>query len=351
MKTYQTGLVHHQAEKSFDGFTLIAPMRHEAAQIVNMAGEIVHRWALPGPLGSKACLLPNGNLLCSVVTPEGTPIPGAKGGHILELDWNGHVVWEHVDHNQHHDIVRLENGNTLYLSREALSEEDAARVQGGLPGTEIKGNIFGDVAREVSPAGEPVWEWYFKNADFGAFPLAPDCHRGEWAHANSIAATLDGNVLISFRHLDTIVIVGRATDDILWHMRDPTWGHQHNADMLPNGNITLFANGMNNLHQPLHSRALEIDPQSEEIVWQYRDPQRWTFFSPVMSGLQRLGNGNTLICEALSGRVFEVDAQGDIVWDYITPMYHPNPVLHGPSNVLFRAYRYGAESPEISGRL
>ena len=330
---------------------MIAPMRHLSCHLVDMDGDVAHTWDLPGPLGSKAYLLPGGNLLCSVVTDEGVPIPGAKGGHILELDWDGNVVWEHVDHSQHHDIVRLENGNTLYLSREALSDEDAARVEGGLPGTEIKGNIFGDIVREVTPAGALVWEWYFTEADFAAFPLAADCHRGEWAHANSIATTLDGNVLLSFRHLDTIMIVDRETREIVWHMRDQTWGHQHNAEMLPSGNITLFANGMNNLYQPLHSRAIELDPETGEIVWQYIDPQRWTFFSPVMGGVQRFANGNTLICEALSGRVFEVDGDDEIVWDYIAPMEHPNPILHGPSNVIFRAYRYAPDSAEIAGRL
>ena len=351
MKNYQTGLIRHEADKCFAGLTIIAPMRHEACYLVNMDGEVVHTWHLPGPLGSKAYLIPNGNLLCSVVTAEGIPIPGAKGGRILELDWDGNIVWEHIDHSQHHDIVRLDSGNTLYLSREVLSDDDAGKVLGGLPGTEIKGKIFGDVVREVNSSGDLVWEWYFKDADFKAFPLAADCHRGEWAHANSVAPTLEGNVLVSFRHLDTIMIVARETKEIIWHKRDQTWGHQHNADILPNGNITLFANGMNNLYQPLHSRAIELDPKTGETVWQFMDPQRWTFFSPVMSGLQRLGNGNTLICEALSGRVFEVDGEGDIVWDYITPMYHPNPVVHGPSNVLFRAYRYTPDSPEIANRV
>jgi len=351
VKHYQTGLLHHQREKTFHGFTIIAPMRHEAAYIVNMDGKVVHQWDLPGPLGSKAYLLPYGNMLCSVVTAEGIPIPGAKGGRILELDWAGNIVWEHTDHSQHHDIVRLDNGNTIYLSREVLSDDDAARVTGGLPGTEIKGKIFGDVVREVNAGGEIVWEWYFKDADFERFPLAADCHRGEWAHANSLTVTLDGNVLVSFRHLDTIMIVERETGKIIWHKRDQTWGHQHNAEVLPNGNITLFANGMNNLYQPLHSRALELDPKTDSIVWQYIDPQRWTFFSPVMGGVQRLENGNTLICEALTGRVFEVDSNSEIVWDYVAPMYHPNPVVHGPSNVLFRAYRYAADSAEIANRV
>lgn len=362
MKPYQFGLLHHDAARSFPGFTLIAPMGHEAIDLVNNDGAVVHQWVLTGPLGSKAYLLANGNLLCSESTQDGKPlegsirIPGALGGRIVELDWSGDVVWEFTDPNQHHDIHRLANGNTLYLAREEMSAAEAQRIKGGVPGTglpqaELQGKMFSDVVREVSPAGDLVWEWRFKDVDPTLFTLAEDCHRGEWGHANSAAPTLDGNILISFRHLDTIMIVSRATGEIIWSMTDRGWGHQHHAEMLPNGNITIFANGMNNLSQPLHSRALELDPESREVVWEYIDRQRWTFFSPVMGGVQRLANGNTLICEALHGRVFEVTAEGDIVWDYVCPKFHPVPVLHGPGNALFRAYRYAAGSPELANRV
>ena len=362
MKAYQPGLQFHDPEKSFAGFTVIAPMGHEEAYLVNNQGEIVHQWALPGALGSKAYILPNGNLLCSVSTVDGIPlagaikIPGALGGMIVEIDWAGKILWQHTDANQHHDLCRLDNGNTLYLAREEMSADEAAQVRGGVPGSglpqaELQGMMFGDVIREVNPAGDLVWEWRFKETDLAAFPLAEDCHRGEWAHANSIAPTPDGNVLISFRHLDTIAIIDKATKKLIWSLTDRAWGHQHHAEILPNGNITIFANGMNNLHQPLHSRAIELNPESGEIVWEYIDPQRWTFFSPVMGGVQRLANGNTLICEALHGRVFEVTAERETVWDYVCPKFHHVPVLHGPGNALFRAYRYAPNSPEIAGRL
>ena len=362
MKPYQLGLQHHDPAKSFSGFTLIAPMAHEQILLINNGGEVVHQWGLPGAMGSKAYLLPNGNLLCSVFTRDGEPlsgainIPGALGGRMLELDWAGHVVWEHTDPDQHHDIRRLANGNTLYLAREEMSAPEAEQIRGGVPGTglpqpELKGRMFADVVREIDPDGKLVWEWRFKDIDPNSFALAEDCHRGEWAHSNSVAPTLDGNILISFRHLDTIAIVDRASKEIVWSMTDRSWGHQHHAEMLANGNITIFANGMNNLLQPLHSRAIELDPQTKEVVWQYIDPQRWTFFSPVMGGVQRLENGNTLICESLNGRVFEVTPDGDIVWDYICPAYHPVPVLRGRGNALFRAYRYAADSPEIANRV
>jgi hypothetical protein len=362
MKSYHLGLQYHDADKSAPGFTLIAPMAHEEAFLIGNDGETAHRWALPGALGSKASLLPNGNLLCSVFTRDGEPleaairIPGALGGRMRELDWSGNIVWEHTDPNQHHDLCRLDNGNTLYLSREEMTPAEAARVTGGIPGSglhqpALAGKMFADIVREVNPAGEIVWEWQFKDVDPSLFSLAADCHRGEWGHANSAAPTLDGNVLVSFRHLDTIMIVDKASKEIVWSLTDRTWGHQHHAEMLPNGNITLFANGMNNLQQPLHSRAIELDPKSGEVVWQYIDPQRWTFFTPVMGGVQRLTNGNTLLCESLNGRVFEVTPDREIIWDYICPTFQPVPVLQGRGNALFRAYRYAPNSPEIAGRL
>ena len=117
-------------------------------------------------------MIPNGNLLCCLYTNEGAPIKAAKGGRILELDWDGNVVWEHVDHNQHHDVTRLENGNTLYIAWEELSQQEAIRVRGGVLGTEREGKIYGDVIREVNPDGEIVWEWFFKNEGYDEYALS-----------------------------------------------------------------------------------------------------------------------------------------------------------------------------------
>jgi len=280
MKSYRSGVLFHNPDKTFDGFTTVAPIRHTASYLINMEGHIVHTWKLPGPLGTKGYIIPNGNFLGSAVTQEGAPIKAAKGGHIFELDWDGNIVWEHIDHNQHHDIRRLENGNTVYLAWEELNQHDVDRVLGGIPGTEKDGKIYGDVIREINFYGDIVWEWKTSDIDFNAFPLAHDCDRSEWAHANAVAPTLDGNILVSFRHLDTIMIIDRKTKKIIWHKRSQEWGHQHDCEMLPNGNIILFANGMNNLKQPLHSRVLEINHATGETIWQFKDPRQWSFFSP-----------------------------------------------------------------------
>ena len=65
-----------------------------------------------------------------------------------------------------------------------------------------------------------------------------------------------------------------------------------------------------------YSRILEINPVTLEIVWQYRNSK---FFSPYASGMQRLPDGNTLITESGTGRVFEVTSGKEIVWEYIRP--------------------------------
>ena len=351
MRFQQTGLLQHDPSRSYAGYTLVAPFRHPTCYLVDMDGETIHQWNLPGPLGSKAYLLPGGNLLGSVVTDEGAPLKAAKGGHLFELDWDGNTVWEHVDHNQHHDLRRLEDGNTLYIAWEELSDEVASRILGGVVGTERDGKIYGDVFRVVSPSGELSWEWRLADVELDKYPLTEDCQREEWAHANSCAPTNDGNFLFNFRHLDLMVIVDRDTKEIIWEQRDKTWGHQHNPEMIENGNITFFANGMNNLYQPVHSRALELNPKTGEIDWFYRDPQRWCFFSPVMGSVQRLPNGNTLIDEAVTGRFFEVTHEGDIVWEFINPYFMEVPIFDGPCNGCFRAYRYAADSEEIAGRL
>ena len=90
-----------------------------------------------------------------------------------------------------------------------------------------------------------------------------------------------------------------------------------------------------------------------EYVWVYRGKPSNTFNSRHISGCQRLASGNTLICEGICGRIFEVTPQGDIVWNFVSP-YFASDDLKGPGagqNMVFRALRYAANSPEIAGRL
>ena len=57
--------------------------------------------------------------------------------------------------------------------------------------------------------------------------------------------------------------------------------------------------------------------------------------SAFISSAQRLPNGNTLITEGSGGRIIEVTAGHEIVWEYISPYWGRMLKI----NMIYRAYR------------
>ena len=55
-----------------------------------------------------------------------------------------------------------------------------------------------------------------------------------------------------------------------------------------------------------------------------------------MSRCQRLPNGNTLITEADTGRVFEVTRKGEVVWEFGNKWGSPTAFM---GEAIYRAYR------------
>lgn len=168
--------------------------------------------------------------------------------------------------------------------------------------------------------------------------------RSEWTHGNSVWEMPDGNILASFRNISTVAMIDRASGAIYWKLSAPPLSGQHAPHLLPNGNMLLFDNGPHRVDETFpFSRVLEIDTATKEIVWEYRDTPVWKFFSPRISNAQRLPNGNTLICEGSFGRLFEVTAEGETVWEYVNPYFGGSEEPAYQLNNVFRAYRYSAE--------
>jgi hypothetical protein len=290
-------------------------------------------------------LLESGNLFAVGHLPAGdAPWFVFKGGFVMEVDWDSKVLWQLDDPAQHHDARLLPNGNLLLLCTELIPPEVAARVQGGLPGTGEEG-MWCDLVKEVTLEGEILWEWHaWEHLDTETDRINWTDLRYEWTHANSVEQLPDGNVLISFRNINTVGIVDRQSGEFVWKFGPPELAQQHDASYLPNGNVLIYDNGAHRLNGPLSfSRVAEVAPETSEIVWQYIDQTPPNFFSPYISGAQRLPNGNTLITEGDFGRLFEVTMEGQVVWEYVSPFFGRMPVF-GEANRIFRAYRYGAEA-------
>jgi len=342
------GVRKYVKEKCFWGYTLFSPAFGNTEYLIDMLGLVVHKWQCSH--SQLAELLPNGNLMVD-----------DYGFGLQELKPDGTKVWEWKG-DYHHDFYPLPNGNVVMLT----SVKEPVRPNFYIKGVEPD-HMQTDVVIEVDRSGKILWQFNFADhieeiAHHSGLPLpipyaarTPDGEykpRGlaDWAHTNTIEVLPDtplgrkdprfraGNLLFSFRALDIIGIIDREKEEVVWAWGLGVLDGQHQPTMIPNGNILIFDNGT----YRGYSAAVEIDPAKGEIVWKYESPE--DFFSPFRSGVQRLPNGNTLICESDAGRIFEVTPDKEVVWDYYSPFFGQGEQTQGRH--VYRATRYTEEYVE-----
>jgi outer membrane protein assembly factor BamB len=329
--------------------TLFATMSGDGTvYLVDLRGKIVHTWRLPYPPG-YGYITERGTLFYNGKIPGESFIAMAPfgGGVVLEADWNGRILWEVRNANHHHDGRLLKNGNVLLMCAAELPMEIAAKVKGGMPGTEANGKMWADYLVEATKEGQIVWEWRaWDHLDPDEYPIPfIQNPRSEWTHGNSVAELADGNLLVSFRNISTVVKIDRRSGRVVWQLGAPPLSGQHAPVELTNGNLLMFDNGPTRLDQTFpFSRVIEVNPATKEIVWKYQDANPQSFYSDRISNARRLPNGNTLINEGMFGRFFEVTPAGEVVWEYVNPYFGPmqRPAQLQTNNV-FRVYRYTEE--------
>ncbi|HVF09883.1 MAG TPA: aryl-sulfate sulfotransferase, partial [Abditibacteriaceae bacterium] len=229
-----------------------------------------------------------------------------------------------------------------------------------IKGSEFKdGAMFNDMLVEVDAQGRVVWRWHANahlNPDSDI--IGPLHKREAWCHANSVAVLKNGNILLTSRSLDAMLVIEKRSGKIIWRwgstayldktasrleMRSGpnTLGGPHGAEQIPTGlpgagHIICYDNGM----YGDASRAVEVDFATRKLIWQSSQPGIGRkHFSNFVSNAQRLPNGNTLICDGANGRFFQVTKDNQTVWEYINP-YITSPQYQG---AVFRAYQYSPE--------
>lgn len=416
-------------ESATPGYTLFAPLRDRKTYLIDNAGEVVHEWTSDGAPGNSVYLLENGHLMRSMRAKNDVFHGGGQGGRIVELDWDGKVLWDHTfsdeDHLHHHDFEVMPNGNVLVIAWEKKTPDEAFD-NGRDPQVLRNEGMWPDFVFEVKPVRpdgiEVVWEWHAwdhlvqdldrnranfgvvhehpelldVNADLGAPKMTDAEHeeelerlrklgyvgerprgddrrddrrrgggRADWLHTNSIDynAALD-QILLSSRELSEIWIIDHSTTtaeaaghsggnsgrggDLLWRWGkpenyrapgDPLLFNQHDAQWIPSGHpgaghVLVFNNGNRDTRRFSSVDELVL-PVMEDGTYALTEGQAygpsaptWSyttgsedFYSSHISGAQRLPGGNTLICEGIRGRLFEVTPGGEIVWEYWNPYF------------------------------
>lgn len=196
----------------------------------------------------------------------------------------------------------------------------------------------------------------------GGAAMDPRSGLPDWTHANSIAYNADlDQIMMSVRGPGELWIIDHGTTReeaasdkggrhgkggrLLYRWGNPqayqrgtpqdqAFFGQHDAHWIPKGcpgegNILVFNNG-DNRKDGAYSSIEEIKPPlradgsyeigegaafgPEKPAWQYVASPKEAFYSQFLSGVQRLPNGNTLICSGMTTEIFEVTPKGKTVW-------------------------------------
>jgi hypothetical protein len=219
-------------------------MGSDSTYLIDMDGQIVHRWLLQGlKQAIYAQLLPDGRLL-AMATDASTPVPaplppneipafeqhvrriGGNANRLVEYDWDGNELWHYENAYMHHDFVRLANGNTLVTEFTELERAFAATVQGGMP-VELPHLVADDLV-EVDKSGKELRRVYlWQLLDPVADPRCPIERLASWTHVNSLAVTPAGDILFSARMISRIGLVS-PEGQLTWKYGGDL-GHQHHA--------------------------------------------------------------------------------------------------------------------------
>jgi hypothetical protein len=255
---------------------------------------------------------------------------------IIEVTWSGEIIWEWICSNHFEEMGFSEE------AKNSLRRNPSVREDEGRAGDWMHVN-------SLSMLGPNKW------FDSGDKRFHPD------------------NIIWSGRETNILGIIEKKTGNIVWqagpdYTATPALRElkqiigPHHVHMIPRGlpgegNILVFDNGGQagygapNASSPTgrqnalrdYSRIVEFNPVTLEIIWEYPVSEaRFTtpvvrnrFYSSFMSSAQRLLNGNTMITEGMTGRIFEITAKGEIVWEYISPYYGKRE----SQSLVYRAYR------------
>lgn len=341
------GTTIHDPALAFAGYTFIAAYRQDRPNrfntyLLDMDGKIVHEWDTyfgriwPNPTHIDArgwegdvevhgaYLYDNGDILVDL---------GGVG--TAKLDRCGKVIWTSERYTHHH-IDPLPDGGAITPSKFRRFEENPNQPYVGLGPS---GFYDDDTVLILGPNGETVHEesvidilyrsgWqsvlFSRPGSNRRFEEDDPIHLNDTevlppALAPAFPMFQAGDIMLSLRHTNTLLVVDPKTWTAKWVMTGPFLG-QHDPDFLPNGHILVYDNRITGGAPRFgNTRLVEVDPATKSIVWTFEPQGDQAFYAKARGEQQVLPNGNILIVDPHNGRLLEVaPAAGNrTVWEWV----------------------------------
>ena len=285
-------------------------------------------------------------------------------GHLTELRSDGYSSESNFEilNRRYNRITRFKPGNGYQpdIHGFSITPRNTALVlayrgvvwNAKRVGGSRRSHIIDNILQEVDiKTGAVIFEWHsIGNVSVGAslekIPKGKKTH--DYFHANSI--NLDGKnaLIMSARKVGTVYRINRWSGKIMWALRGTgklgksrsdfkmgpgtSFGYQHDAQRLPNGDISLFDNGSASFGGDSFSPPA-VNPESSALVLRLSGRtgkarkatlvRRNTHPSTIVAGSQGnaqwLPGGGMFVGWGSDPRMTEYDRNGNITFDATVP--------------------------------
>lgn len=308
-------------------------------RLVDRGGTVHHRWRVPATRLFPAEELPEGVGLQEFRYVHGSHLfPGS--GHLVvnvegrgtaRLDACGRPVWT-VPRGGHHSVARAEDGTFWVPTRRFQIPLRSPDRPDGYPGLPRKG--YHDFLVRLSPDGEvlrrlSVLEILYDNGLQRHVLKTRQHESDDVTHLNDIEPLRSadagryplfqaGDLLVSLRNLDMVLVVDPRTGRVRWHATHP-FLRQHDPDFVGDGWVGVFDNNWDATAEGSMlggSRVVALrPPRDTQAVW-FPTERSEALYTGAGGKWQRLANRNLLLTDTEGGRVLEVTPGGRTVWEW-----------------------------------
>ena len=313
----------HDPERAQPGYNFYASGHGPEAVLMDNQGQEIHRWhhEFWETFSDYPLRKYHGgtNNFRRVRLLEGGDVIGIHEGlALVRFDKDNQTQWASTV-RAHHDLDIHPSGDLVVLIREARMMprldpikpvmEDFVSILDLETGEELR-RISLVAALEASP-----WsDWLDERPD-----------KADFFHTNTLAvldgasvhpAFASGRVLLSMRNMNLLAVLDIDTGQLVWAHRGP-YRLQHEPSLTAAGNLLLFDNRGGKGARRTRVSLYGLPDMS--AIWHYTGGES-PLHSPTLGTAAELPNGNILITESERGRAIEItpDSQ-EIVWEFLNP--------------------------------
>ena len=373
--------------QQWGNYTLYAPQNGTTATMIDTTGATYHTWSFATQTAYATYLIQGGTLLRSVKKSGVSFSGGPISGEFQKLDWNGNILWDYsyssTLHCSHHDILAMPNGNVMMIAydRKTAAEVTAA---GCTYNSEMWPESLVEVQQTGPTTGTIVWEWHLwdhlvqsVNASAANYQSSivnhPELYNinfnlaKDFMHMNGIDFDpIRNQICFSSHMLNEMYVIDHSTTtaeaashsgghsgkggDFLYRYGNPS-AYQasgstvlnvvHDAHFIPEGvpNAGYLVGFVNNGVSMTQSSVDQVSTPKNGYNYNHTaglayTPSNYTLrhacngHTSNQGNAQQLPNGNTLVCMAFLGSIYEVNSAGTTIWTVT------------PGGTLVHAYRF-----------